>query len=36
MKRLIVLLGGMEPDDQWYDDTYMEVISDVLHHVAEE
>ena len=36
MKRLIALLRGMEPDDQRYDDTYMELMRDVLHHVADE
>ena len=36
MKRLIALLRGMQPDDARYDDTYMELMRDVLHHVADE
>ncbi|MEO5660011.1 MAG: hemerythrin domain-containing protein [Polaromonas sp.] len=36
MRRLIALLRGMEPEDPRYDDTYMELMRDVLHHVAEE
>ena len=36
MKRLIALLRGMEPEDARYDDTYMELMRDVLHHVADE
>ena len=36
MKRLIALLRGMQPDDAKYDETYMELMRDVLHHVADE
>jgi hemerythrin superfamily protein len=36
MRRLIALLRSMEPDDMRYDDTYMELMRDVLHHVADE
>lgn len=36
MKRLIAELRGMEPDDVRYDDTYMELMRDVIHHVADE
>ncbi len=36
MRRLIALLRGMEPEDSRHDDTYMELMRDVLHHVAEE
>ena len=36
MRRLIALLRGMEPEDSRYDDTYMELMRDVLHHVADE
>ena len=36
MKRLIAVLRGMEPEDARYDDTYMELMRDVLHHVADE
>lgn len=36
MKRLIALLRSMQPDDSRYDDTYMELMRDVLHHVADE
>lgn len=36
MKRLIALLRGMEPEDARYDDTYMELMRDVLHHVTDE
>lgn len=36
MKRLIALLRSMEPTDVRYDDTYMELMRDVLHHVADE
>ncbi len=36
MRRLIALLRGMQPDDARYDDTYMELMRDVIHHVADE
>ncbi len=36
MRRLITLLRGMEPTDVRYDDTFMELMRDVLHHVADE
>lgn len=36
MMRLIALLRGMEPEDPRYDSTYMELMRDVLHHVADE
>jgi hemerythrin superfamily protein len=36
MRRLIALLRSMEPEDSRYDDTYMELMRDVLHHVADE
>ena len=36
MKRLIALLRGMEPEDARYDDTYRELMRDVLHHMADE
>ena len=36
MKRLIALLRGMEPESELYDQTYMELMRDVLHHVADE
>jgi hemerythrin superfamily protein len=36
MRRLISLLRSMEPGDRRYDDTYMELMRDVLHHVADE
>lgn len=36
MKRLIALLRGMKPDDARYDDTYRELMRDVIHHVADE
>lgn len=36
MKRLIALLRGMQPDDARYDDTYRELMRDVIHHVADE
>jgi hemerythrin superfamily protein len=36
MRRLIALLRSMEPQDVRYDDTYMELMRDVLHHVADE
>ena len=36
MKRLIALLRGLKPEDKRYDDTYMALMREVLHHVAEE
>lgn len=36
MKRLIALLRSMEPEDPRYDGTYMELMRDVIHHVADE
>jgi hypothetical protein len=36
MRRLISLLRSMEPDDEAYDGTYMQLMRDVLHHVADE
>jgi hemerythrin superfamily protein len=36
MRRLIAKLRGMSSADAGYDDTFMELIRDVLHHVADE
>lgn len=36
MKRLIGQLRGMEPTDAAYDGTFMKLMRDVLHHVADE
>jgi hemerythrin superfamily protein len=36
MRRLISLLRGMEPTDVRYDETFMELMRDVMHHVADE
>ena len=36
MRRLIGLLRGMQPGDAAYDGTFMELMRDVLHHVADE
>jgi len=36
MRRLIARLRGMEPTDPAYDQTFMELMRDVLHHVADE
>jgi hemerythrin superfamily protein len=36
MRRLIAKLRAMEPDNPLYDDTFMELMRDVLHHVADE
>lgn len=36
MKRLMALLRSMAPEDARYDSTYMALMRDVLHHVAEE
>ncbi|TFW05733.1 hemerythrin domain-containing protein [Oxalobacteraceae bacterium OM1] len=36
MRRLIAKLRSMEPTDTAYDQTFMELMRDVLHHVADE
>lgn len=36
MKRLIADLRRMEPTDPAYDQTFMELMRDVMHHVADE
>lgn len=36
MRRLIAQLRAMEPNDPKYDSTFMELMRDVLHHVADE
>lgn len=36
MKRLISQLRGMKPGDDRYDETFMELMRDVIHHVADE
>ncbi|WP_334190041.1 hemerythrin domain-containing protein [Noviherbaspirillum sp.] len=36
MRRLITKLRGMEATDPEYDQTFMELMRDVLHHVADE
>ena len=36
MRRLIARLRGMEASDERYDETVMELMRDVLHHVADE
>lgn len=36
MCRLIGQLRGMEPDDARFDATFMELMRDVIHHVADE
>jgi hemerythrin superfamily protein len=36
MRRLIAQLRAMEPTDPNYDQTFMELMRDVLHHVADE
>ncbi len=36
MRVLIERLRGMSPDDALYDETVMELMRDVLHHVADE
>ena len=36
MRRLIGRLRSMEPTDSGYDETFMELMRDVLHHVADE
>lgn len=36
MKRLIARLRAMSPEHAEYDDTFMELMRDVVHHVADE
>ncbi|TFY97923.1 hemerythrin domain-containing protein [Ramlibacter rhizophilus] len=36
MRRLITQLRNMEPTDAGYDGTFMELMRDVMHHVADE
>ena len=36
MRRLVARLRGMEPEDAGYDRAVMELMRDVLHHVADE
>lgn len=36
MRRMIARLRQMEPEDPDYDDTFMELMRDVMHHVADE
>lgn len=36
MRRLITLLRSMEPTDVRYDSTFMELMRDVMHHMADE
>ncbi len=36
MRRLIALLRDMDPEDTRYDDTYMALMRNVMHHVADE
>lgn len=36
MRRLIAQLRSMEPSDPAYDRTFMELMRDVMHHVADE
>lgn len=36
MRRLIASLRSMEPTDSNYDDTFMALMRDVMHHVADE
>jgi hemerythrin superfamily protein len=36
MRRLIAKLRSMEPTDATYDQTFMELMRDVMHHVADE
>jgi hemerythrin superfamily protein len=36
MRRLIAKLRSMKPTDPGYDDTFMELMRDVIHHVADE
>jgi hypothetical protein len=36
MRRLIARLRAMEPEDPAYDSTFMALVRDVMHHVADE
>lgn len=36
MRSLIAQLSGMQPDDPQYDQTFMEMMRAVIHHVADE
>ena len=36
MRRVIATLRNMQPTDAGYDDAFMELMRDVLHHVADE
>lgn len=36
IRRLIGLLRGMEPTDPSFDDTFMDLMRNVMHHVADE
>ncbi len=36
MRRMIALLRGMEPTDVRFDESFMELMRDVLHHLADE
>ena len=36
LRRLVGLLRGMQPTDARYDETFMQLMRGVLHHVAEE
>ncbi|HEX6156172.1 MAG TPA: hemerythrin domain-containing protein [Burkholderiales bacterium] len=36
MRNLIAQLSGMQPDDPQYDQTFMEMMRAVMHHVADE
>ncbi|HJV75509.1 MAG TPA: hemerythrin domain-containing protein [Noviherbaspirillum sp.] len=36
MRRLIAQLRAMKPTDPAYDDTFMQLMRDVMHHVADE
>lgn len=36
MRRLILQLRGMEPSNPGYDQTFMQLMRDVMHHVADE
>ena len=36
MRQLITALRNMEPDDLLYDQTFMELMRNVIHHVADE
>jgi hemerythrin superfamily protein len=36
MRRMIALLRSMQPGDALYDDTFMRLMRDVMHHIADE